>query len=542
MATVLCFELRFPARRYHATPWGAHVNEGQIEWPPSPWRLARALLSVGFTRLGWSVVPPEARSLLEKMAACPPSYSLPEASLGHTRHYMPIPGNTTKVLDAFAYVGNGVLQVLYEGDFSEAEIAIATALIVRLPYLGRAESWVEGRVIPTPDLADFECRPLGEEETPSNLESRRLLAPELPEAYASWREVEIGNALARALEMKQREAEARGRSVPSKLGKKDVEKIQQTFPRSMMDGLLWETSQVQRRKSDGGWNVPPGSRWVTYRMPVKWRPRVRVTLPTPHSLPEASDTALLALSADTKRIDLYPPMRDALRRMEVLHSSLVSLSKADADEHGSPVFTGKVDGELLRGHRHAFLIPLALGRRFDRIDHVLVHAPMSFDRNALAALRDIRKTYAQGMPEIFVTLVGLGRLEDFEEAVPDTREAMRWRSRTPFVPPRFLKTRGKNSLRGQIEAELAERGIDDLVAVRMESDDGILVTLDHIDERTRPSRRFRHFRRQRQKLASPTRQAFSLELEFATPVRGPIALGYACHFGLGAFAPVETWG
>lgn len=29
-------EFRFPARRYHATPWGNHVNEGLIEWPPSP--------------------------------------------------------------------------------------------------------------------------------------------------------------------------------------------------------------------------------------------------------------------------------------------------------------------------------------------------------------------------------------------------------------------------------------------------------------------------------------------------------------------------
>jgi CRISPR-associated protein Csb2 len=29
-----------------------------------------------------------------------------------------------------------------------------------------------------------------------------------------------------------------------------------------------------------------------------------------------------------------------------------------------------------------------------------------------------------------------------------------------------------------------------------------------------------------------------LELCFAQPVRGPIALGFACHFGLGLFFPV----
>ena len=36
-------ELRFAANRFHATPWGRHVNEGVPEWPPSPYRLMRAL-------------------------------------------------------------------------------------------------------------------------------------------------------------------------------------------------------------------------------------------------------------------------------------------------------------------------------------------------------------------------------------------------------------------------------------------------------------------------------------------------------------------
>jgi len=30
-----------------------------------------------------------------------------------------------------------------------------------------------------------------------------------------------------------------------------------------------------------------------------------------------------------------------------------------------------------------------------------------------------------------------------------------------------------------------------------------------------------------------------LEIRFAQPVRGPVALGFACHFGLGLFAPVS---
>ena len=40
--------IRFPGGHYHATPWGSSPNEGLVEWPPSPWRLLRALLACGF--------------------------------------------------------------------------------------------------------------------------------------------------------------------------------------------------------------------------------------------------------------------------------------------------------------------------------------------------------------------------------------------------------------------------------------------------------------------------------------------------------------
>jgi CRISPR-associated protein Csb2 len=42
--------LRFPLGRYHATPWDRSANEGTTEWPPSPWRLLRALVATWYTR------------------------------------------------------------------------------------------------------------------------------------------------------------------------------------------------------------------------------------------------------------------------------------------------------------------------------------------------------------------------------------------------------------------------------------------------------------------------------------------------------------
>ena len=104
---MIALEIRFIAGQYHATPWGRHVNEGAVEWPPSPWRLLRALIAVGYRKLGWDPrhPPQEAAQLVELLAAEVPVFHLPPASLGHTRHYMPKynsarDGKTDKVFDA----------------------------------------------------------------------------------------------------------------------------------------------------------------------------------------------------------------------------------------------------------------------------------------------------------------------------------------------------------------------------------------------------------------------------------------------------------
>ena len=40
--------IRFTGGHYHATPWGKAQNEGAVEWPPSPWRVLRALIATGY--------------------------------------------------------------------------------------------------------------------------------------------------------------------------------------------------------------------------------------------------------------------------------------------------------------------------------------------------------------------------------------------------------------------------------------------------------------------------------------------------------------
>lgn len=150
MMLYMVFE--FPAGRYHATPWGHHVNEGLVEWPPSPWRILRALLSTGYTKLGWHEVPAEMRELTEALAVTEPTYRLPAATAGHTRHYMPIKGwkkgvqATSLVLDAFVRP-DGAIGIEWPADVTPAQRDLLARLLDHLGYLGRAESRVKASLI-----------------------------------------------------------------------------------------------------------------------------------------------------------------------------------------------------------------------------------------------------------------------------------------------------------------------------------------------------------------------------------------------------------
>lgn len=87
-------ELSFPAGRYHATPWGRHVNEGAVEWPPAPWRIVRALIATWYLKA--REIPKDTMRSLVNALSQQPSFRLPRASTSHTRHYLPFNEGKTK--------------------------------------------------------------------------------------------------------------------------------------------------------------------------------------------------------------------------------------------------------------------------------------------------------------------------------------------------------------------------------------------------------------------------------------------------------------
>ncbi len=254
------------------------------------------------------------------------------------------------------------------------------------------------------------------------------------------------------------------------------------------------------------------------------------------------DTAILAIASDTKSGERLPRFEDAVRQLESLHDALVKKSSDVTGAAPSPSLIGKADGVRIGGHKHAALVPLCLDRpRVRTIDHVLVHAPMGLDPAAQEALRRVRPVYVKGGMRFFVTLVGLGSREELSTTVEVLKPARVWTSSTPFVPPRYLKPRGKNTLHGQILAELASRDLNPPERIEIDLAGEHWVDLSTIGADARPSTRWRHFRRARTDAnrQPPSPRAFGLRLTFARPLPGPICLGYASHFGLGAFVPDE---
>ncbi len=551
----LSLAFRFVAGRYHATPFGHHVNEGLIEWPPSPWRLLRALISVGYTSGAWDGAgPPDvARSLIEKLSAELPRYRLPPAVGTHSRHYMPIGvldsrtkiEKTTLVFDTWAHIEDEELTVTWNDvRLNEAERSLLGVLVARLNYLGRSESWVSGWVMaegePIPEVNCFPEQEQRGERLGRGWEQVALLAPTGAACFAAWRAKRLDHALADPPLPDGRK--------PSKALLRKREKAVAPYPDDLLDCLQRDTSWLRSH----GWSQPPGSRRVFY-----WRPSNAVAVGAPKTTRRAAPSAprveamLLSLTNASRNDHALPPVTRTLPQAELLHRALVRI----AERNGPPPseLTGRDEHRRpLRGpHEHAHINPLDLDGD-GHLDHILIWAPGGLGADAQGAIRGARRTFTKGGIEpLRLALAATGELSDLvrlprrygQRVARITDCASIWQSATPFVPPRYIKARGKNTLEGQIRAELSSRGFPEPIAVHQlapvpRSEGGGVQPRRTTDQKGEVTwSRFRHFVLScRNGPQPPVAWVFAIQLEFEHPVPGPIALGYGSHFGLGLFA------
>ena len=483
--------LRFVTGKYHANGWDHALNEGISEWPPSPWRLLRALMSVWHTRC--DDIPEETiDDLLTGLATEPPEYLLPDARPSQTRHYMPNPDflegvkhSTSLQLDPRLNLGDEAEVVIRWPNLTlpAGQRDALERLLRKLSYLGRAESRCEAR----------------------------LLSDEHSQHEKGWvRPSETGNT-------------------------------QVLVPEPGVTRKQLETSPLEMRKAR--LRYPSGSRWVRYELPgeVRNAPARR----------EVND--LLRPTTVRWRLEPTAPFRveDGILAAHGLRGRILGTKKENTDlrEQGSGVEAlaghhGVFDDGPQHRHPHWLWLPTlgADGELTGQVEDLVLWVPDGIPADTLSRLAGARylprwsnapKGYRSGA-ELHLQLMGPVDTVMHEYTSAD---ATTWVSVTPFLTDRFPKLNKPREEFAQklVERELGFRHPGGTPPVRAK----LLA-----DWEDRDVVRFRRYRWNES--MAQRRRGMLLQLDFDEPLpKGPgerpepLVLGSLSHFGFGLFRPVE---
>ncbi|WP_166355289.1 type I-G CRISPR-associated protein Csb2 [Phytoactinopolyspora limicola] len=402
MATTLV--VSFVMGRYHATPWGRHVNEGSVELPPSPWRLLRALYAVWKTRAP-DLDAPTVIGLFGRLAE-PPTYFVPPFRLAHTRHYYPDSQHRTgstpsvdRTLDAFAvFAHNAELGIRWPFDLEPEQHKAFERLASSLPYLGRADSVCEARVVEnwTPPADAVASGPVDVgESVPSSTSVIRLLCPSLP---------------------------------------LDVEALTDR-PVDVRAGRLL---------------FPSGTRFVGYLKPVEH------AIPARTARPAVGPVQAVRFSVLNR---VLPALNDMVTLTHLLRQTVLNKF---SDQHPAYWwFAGKdPHGQPLHGHNHPHY--LALPDERHRVGELAVWLPNATNGSddvlqRLSGVRRLWRPHDGGRPEAAIA-VRLSSFGTVQQVLPEyAGESSSWVSATPFVPTGHRKGEWQEFLRRRLIRELAYR-------------------------------------------------------------------------------------
>lgn len=537
---MLAFSFRFIAGRYHGNPWGRHVNEGEVEWPPSPWRLMRAVVATWLRHGGEG--EDIMAGIIDAMIG-PVHYHSPMVTLAHKRHYMyeragskidlggdamglPLTvldgprkqGKSKLMFDAFAAMSpNDELLVLFpEAELDPEQRRLLKDVLNRMPYLGRSESWVEAYL-------------LKEEEGNSSDRMVNILP--------GGSDIEL-----MALD---------GSCVGLPL--LEMSKGEYTHP------LMSRTSIVRKRyKTDR----PTGTSMIGYSV-------------APDVFCSVSVKPVRARGGDTT------PHRCARFAMDAaaLPSTEMSLAVGDrarsaamkAYEAPSQILSGRApSGDPLPSHGHAYFLPYD-SNGDGRLDHLIVYAMDGFDAGHMNALESIDALYGYPLRgRLSMVMLDSGDGECPSGHLCPTATARRWRSGTPYMLARHPKRRRDGTWKMEstdvimeapsdighyvsVEQALIDHGIAPDPSMGILKDGPASQLLRAIGHAGLPrpvaigviptplwGNRWIDFKTMRKgKVPPASTTPYGFMIDFGKEVQGPIALGYGCHIGLGMFLPLE---
>lgn len=429
--------LRFPWGRYHANPWGRHVNEGAVELPPSPWRLLRALYAVWRTRiplLGEDTV----HGLLAELAV-PPTFHVPRHGVSHTRHYYPDmvhrsgAASTDRTLDAFAvFERDAELGVRWPDELAEEQRDVLERLAGAIPYFGRADSLCEGFL-------------------PSQWE---------PESHDTWTPLDVAESV------------DENRLVTSVLAP--------DLP-LRLDSLVARPVDVRK----GGLLFPAGTHLLAYQR-SDVAPRTR-------RQPRRRAEPVRAVRFSVLQAGL-PPQTDSLIYTDLLRQGALSKLGGLREERARTQLGGRTDdNKPMAGHGHAHYLPLITDRR---VSGLVIWVPNALPDDELKALTSVDRLYSNVNPNwrLILRVAGIGTPAQVAPELVARPPATVWRSVTPFTPALYPKRNATwlDYIRTEVANELRNRGLPKLRAVTLLDEEW------QPWRRYRPSARMRHDTRQGQ--------------------------------------------
>lgn len=467
----------FPLGRYHATPWDGGANTSDVEWPPSPWRLLRALVATWYAR--WPDLPAADLDRVLVALGAPDAYRTPAARPGSTRHYMPDvshntreTGNTDQVIDSFlAIPPRCPLLVHWAADLTKEDRTTLGKLVELLPYLGRSES------ICVAELLD-------EDATPDT---------------SWWRLGEAGP---------------------------DVRLAELLAPDGPVDRTALEASTVATRKARR--LLPSGSRKISYgvhadespaqeNLPTKKCNAFRFELASP--VPVRARNAVLVADAMHSAIAHTLGRSDDPAVVALLGRDSIGASRRDSHAH-MHVFA------LPREDRMRPRIPAA-----EQLFAVVIWVPEDVDDALVGRIQDtVRQLWVSQhlegqMARQDLLAADTGSITDVAPTL--AASAAEWISLMPYLPVRHRKRRqsAEDHIAEDLRTECRYRGFAEPIDVS--------ILVDPADRRE-----IVQFRRRRgAERMDRQRSGVYVSMRFADLVCGPLALGQLSHFGFGSFVP-----
>lgn len=507
MANETIIEVKLTAGRYHAHPWGvSQYGIGEPEWPPSPWRLLRALAAAWFNFQQPTDDPQKRDRLLEALGrAGRTRIIVPRAAFGELRFFQPVLKDSeinkrVDHRDLFAVVQGERFWFVFDTTLIDEQKSLLDRLLSRIRYFGRSESRaVLRRVDEVPASTDecplFDSVPL-RSEAHSYSANPIITRPVLcPGAQTNGSLDFVASDLWRILDRNQNSSD--------------------DLPRHLTDLCI-----------DAYRPLPNGCEWVDYALPAR-----AIVHELPHrqrTIQRASDVAVREIRFRLSRRTPIP-VEHTVRVARAFRDEAVRHFNRLAPGQHSVALTGCLEsGSPQRGHDHLYYLPQPSART-GSIEFLSVYVTSGHlntaEFNALLSVERLRLRPNDPYP---ITIVAEAVSNNMGRTMASSRC---WRSSTPLViPERVQRDLSNAPLHDWIARILVGTGLPTTLTIAGKPRQVMVavhlyVTDDSGTKKPQFSRRW----------------GYELELDFSQNVTlTQPALGKDAHFGLGQFEPCSS--